>query len=411
MPIAKGGFGWSNTDFGNLTSCFTIFYAGVTVFAGWFIDKIGTKLGLALSLIVWSVFGMLNALAGSTVAVHIVIRSLFGIGEGGNFPASIKTVAEWFPKKERALATGIFNSGSNIGAMIAALFVPWCLAYWGNDPGWKYAFIITGGLGFIWLFFWFVLYDTPSAHKKLSKEEFKYIHSDDIVAHVAPSEDVAALQKIPWSKLLVYPQTWAFFMGKFLTDGVWWFLLFWLPDYLKKQFGMTGTAVMWPTFIVYGIAIFGSTFGGSIPLFLINRGMTVYKARMTAMLVIALFPVLLLLTQYFGNTAVFGGYASTLAIGIICIGAAAHQAWSANLFTTVSDMFPKRAVGSVIGIGTMAGGIGGFILQQLVGHLTDYYKATPHIAYSIMFAVCALAYIIAWIIIKALTYKNKAIPL
>jgi ACS family hexuronate transporter-like MFS transporter len=411
MPIAKGGFGWSNTDFGNLTSCFTIFYAGVTVFAGWFIDKIGTKLGLALSLIVWSVFGMLNALAGSTVAVHIVIRSLFGVGEGGNFPASIKTVAEWFPKKERALATGIFNSGSNMGAMIAALFVPWCLAYWGNDPGWKYAFIITGSLGFIWLFFWFALYNPPSSHKKLSKNEFDYIHSDDLVVHAAPSEDVALNQKIPWLKLLVFPQTWAFFMGKFLTDGVWWFLLFWLPDYLKKQFGMTGEQVMWPTFIVYGIAIFGSTFGGSIPLFLINRGMTVYKARMTAMLIIALFPVLLLLTQYFGNTAVFGNYASTLAIGIICIGAAAHQAWSANLFTTVSDMFPKRAVGSVIGIGTMAGGIGGFILQQLVGRLTDYYKATPHIAYSIMFAVCALAYIIAWIIIKALTYKNKAIPL
>ena len=348
-PVSKGGFGWSNTDFGNLTSCFTIFYAGVTVFAGWFIDKIGTKLGLALSLIVWSVFGMLNALAGATVTLHIVIRSLFGIGEGGNFPASIKTVAEWFPKKERALATGIFNSGSNIGAMIAALFVPWCLAYFGNDPGWKYAFIITGGLGFIWLFFWFALYSSPSEHKKLSTEEFNYIHSDDLVAHAAPSGDVAVDQKVPWVKLLVYPQTWAFVMGKSLTDGVWWFLLFWLPDYLKKQFGMTGEQVMWPTFIVYGIAIFGSTFGGSIPLFLINRGMTVYKARMTAMLIIALFPMLLLLTQYFGNKAIFGNYASTLAIAVICIGAAAHQAWSANLFTTVSDMFPKRAVGSVIG--------------------------------------------------------------
>ncbi len=410
-PISKGGFGWSNTDYSNLTSCFTFFYAFVTAFAGWFIDKIGTKLGLALSLIIWSVFGMLNALAGSTVAIHMVIRSLFGIGEAGNFPASIKTVAEWFPKKERALATGIFNSGSNVGAMIAALFVPWCLAYWGNDPGWKYAFIITGGLGFIWLFFWYALYSTPSAHKKISRDEYRYIHSDDLVAHAAPSEDVAALQKIPWVKLLIYPQTWAFVMGKFLTDGVWWFLLFWLPDYLKKQFGMTGEQVMWPTFIVYGIAIFGSTFGGSIPLFLINRGMSVYKARMTAMLIIALFPILLLTTQYFGNKAVFGDYASFLAIGVICIGAAAHQAWSANLFTTVSDMFPKRAIASVVGIGTMVGGIGGVIIQKLAGYLTDLYKATPHIAYSIMFAVCALAYIIAWSIIKALTFRNKAIPL
>jgi ACS family hexuronate transporter-like MFS transporter len=295
--------------------------------------------------------------------------------------------------------------------MIAALFVPWCLTYWGNDPGWKYAFIITGALGFIWLFFWFALYSTPAAHKKLSAAEFNYIHSDDLVAHAAPSEDVAAEQKIPWVKLLVYPQTWAFFMGKFLTDGVWWFLLFWLPDYLKKQFGMTGEQVMWPTFIVYGIAIFGSTFGGSIPLFLINRGMSVYKARMTAMLMIALFPILLLLTQYFGNVAVFGTNAAILAISIICIAAAAHQAWSANLFTTVSDMFPKRAVGSVIGIGTMAGGVGGFFIQQLAGHLTDHYKATPQIAYSIMFGLCALVYLIAWLIIKTLTRKNKAITL
>ena len=253
--------------------------------------------------------------------------------------------------------------------MIAALFVPWCLAYWGNDPGWKYAFIITGALGFIWLFFWFALYNSPSKHKKLSKEEFDYIHSDDVVVQcffVPPAEDVPFMtQKIPWVKLLNFPQTWAFFMGKFLTDGVWWFLLFWLPDYLKKQFGMTGEQVMWPTFIVYGIAIFGSTFGGSIPLFLINKGMSVYKARMTAMLIIALFPILLLSTQYFGNVAVFGSSASIFAIGVICIAAAAHQAWSANLFTTVSDMFPKRAVGSVIGIGTMAGGVGGFIIQEV----------------------------------------------
>jgi MFS transporter, ACS family, hexuronate transporter len=410
-PVAKGGFGWSDIDFGNLTTAFTIFYAGITVFAGWFIDKIGTRLGLALSLIIWSFFGMLNALAGSTVIAHIIIRSLFGIGEGGNFPASIKTVAEWFPKKERALATGIFNSGANIGAMIAALFVPWCLGYWGNDPGWKYAFIITGALGFLWLFFWFALYQSPSKHKKLSKEEYNYIHSDDVTAHVAPSEDITTAPKIPWIRLLGFQQAWAFFLGKFLTDGIWWFLLFWLPDYLKKQFGMTGTQVMWPTFIVYGIAIFGSTFGGSIPLFLINKGMPVYRARMTAMLIIALFPILLLLTQYFGNKAIFGNYASTLAVGIICIGAAAHQAWSCNLFTTVSDMFPKRAIGSIIGIGTMAGGIGGALVQQLAGHLNNYYKATPQTAYSIMFALCALAYILAWLIIRALTFRNKAIAL
>lgn len=407
-PIAKGGFGWTNSDYSNVTGLFTIFYAGMTVFAGWFIDRIGTKLGLALSLIVWSLFGMLNAFAGASVSLHIVVRSLFGIGEGGNFPASIKTVAEWFPKKERALATGIFNSGSNIGAMLASLFVPWCLFHFGNDPGWKYAYLMTGGIGFLWLIFWFAIYNPPSKHKKLSKEEFDYIHSDDLIAvHVAPSEDVAIENKMSWGKLLTYPQTWAFFVGKFMTDGIWWFLLFWLPDYLKKQFHMTSHEVMWPTFIVYGIAIFGSTFGGSIPLFLINRGMAVKKARMTAMFVIALFPLTLFATQYFANVEHFGIHASTYAIAIICVAAAAHQAWSANLFTTVSDMFPKRAVGSVTGIGGLAGGVGGFIVQKLAGYLTDLYEATPQTAYAIMFAVCASAYIIAWTIIRYLSKNAK----
>ena len=408
-PKADGGFGWSNTDFSIVTSWFTGMYAVMTVFAGWFIDKIGTKLGLALSLIVWSVFGMLNALAGSALALHIIIRSLFGIGEGGNFPASIKTVAEWFPKKERALATGLFNSGSNIGAMIASLFVPWCLIHFGVDPGWKYAYLLTGGIGFVWLLFWFALYTSPTANKKLTKKEFDYIHSDDVAMHVTASEDVTTGNKISWFKLLTFPQTWAFFVGKFLTDGVWWFLLFWLPDYLKKQFGFTGHQVMWPTFIVYGIAIFGSTFGGSIPLFLINRGMNVRKARMTAMFIIALFPLLLLLTQYFADKAIFGNNAVYLAVGVICIAAAAHQAWSANLFTTVSDMFPKRSVGSVTGIGGLAGGIGGVIIQRVAGHLTDLYAATPQIAYGIMFTICSLAYIISWIIIRALTHKPAQI--
>ena len=411
-PVAKGGFGWTNSDYSDVTGYFTLFYAGMTVLAGLVIDKIGTKMGLALSLIVWSLFGMLNAFAGSSVVVHTIVRSLFGIGEGGNFPASIKTVAEWFPKKERALATGIFNSGSNIGAMIAALFVPWCLLHFGNDPGWKYAYILTGGIGFLWLIFWFILYSSPADCKKLSKKEFDYIHIDDTHMHVAPSEDVTTKpvqDKISWFRLLSYPQTWAFFVGKFMTDGVWWFLLFWLPDYLKKQFGFTSAQVGLPTFIVYGIAIFGSTFGGSIPLFLINRGMTVKKARMTSMFVIALFPLLLLLTQYFGDKSIFGDNAVFLAVGVICISAAAHQAWSANLFTTVSDMFPKRTVGSVTGIGGLAGGLGGYIIQKLAGHLTDRYIATPQTAYGIMFGICALAYMISWIVIRILTNKPAKI--
>jgi len=409
-PVAKGGFGWTDNQYSYVTSFFTLFYAGVTVMAGLVIDKIGTKLGLALSLITWSVFGILNAFAGSSVVTHTIVRSLFGIGEAGNFPASIKTIAEWFPKKERALATGIFNSGANIGAMIAALLVPWCLIHWGEAEGWKMAYIITGASGFLWLTFWFALYNPPGKSAFLSKAEYDHIHIDDEVAvHAAPSEDIYMREKVSWAKLFRYPQTWAFFWGKFLTDGIWWFLLFWLPDYLKKQFGMDIHHIMWPTFVVYAISIVGSTFGGNLPRIMINRGMPVYKARMTAMFVIALFPLFLLLTQYFGDKERFGDYAATLAIAVICIGAAAHQAWSANLFTTVSDMFPKKAVGSVTGIGGMAGGLGGVIIQRLSGILNTTYHYQPQTAYLIMFVICALVYIIAWAIIRILTSKPAVI--
>ena len=353
---------------------------------------------------------MANALAGSSVVTHIIVRSLFGIGEAGNFPASIKTIAEWFPKRERALATGVFNSGANLGAMVAALFVPWCLIHWGEAAGWKMAYLLTGAAGFVWLIFWFILYHPPRQSRFVSKAEFDYIHEDDLVAHVAPSEDVAVRKKVSWWKLFRYRQTWAFFLGKFLTDGIWWFLLFWLPDYFKKQFGMDLHHIRWPTFIVYTVSILGSTLGGNLPRMMINRGLPVHKARMRAMFIIALFPLFLLLTQYFGNKAVFGNYASILAIAVICIGAAAHQAWSANLYTTVSDMFPKSAVGSVIGIGGTAGGIGGVLIQLLSGALNTAYKATPQTAYLIMFTISALAYIIAWTVIKLLTRRTSVIP-
>jgi nitrate/nitrite transporter NarK len=537
-PVEKGGFGWSNTDFANLTSFFTAFYAGMTIIAGWVIDKIGTKIGLAISLIFWSLFGIANAFVGRLVTMHILVRSAFAVGEGGNFPASIKTVAEWFPKRERALATGIFNSGSNFGAMAAALFVPWCLVYFGDERGWKMAFILTGAAGFLWLFFWFRFYEIPARQERLSKAEFDYIHSDRedsateekpgkgvfgklfsvsgriprgafwgtmilmgiltlfvflmtslIVAHGAhlyvpgggvnqlmqrlvhaPNENayvlgvrVAWLLAVSWiaialqikrwhdlaktgwlvllnlvpavgtaitiivlgfSKggsgpnqfggqggpgLLGCRQTWSFFWGKFLTDGVWWFYLFWLPDYLEKQFGMEKAQVMLPTFIVYGVAIIGSVYGGSIPMTLIKKGMAVYKARMLAMFLIALAPLTVLATQYFGNVSRFGNWAAVLAVGTICIGAAAHQAWSANLFTTVSDMFPKKTVGSVTGIGTLAGGLGGVVVQQLAGGLTDAFKETPQTAYLVMFIICALSYLIAWAVMKALVPRHQPV--
>ncbi len=378
----------------------------MTLVVGWVIDRIGTKLGLALSLIVWSVCGIANAFVGRLLMMHIIIRSAFAVGEAGNFPASIKTVAEWFPKRERALATGIFNSGSNFGAMIAALFVPWCMIYFGDQRGWKMAFIFTGAAGFLWLFFWFWLYESPGKQKRLSRAEYDYIHIDDDKTVVETNDDKA---KVSWWRLFGYRQSWAFFVGKFMTDGIWWFYLFWLPDYLFKQFDMTKAQVILPTFIVYGVAIVGSIYGGSIPMTLIKKGMPVYKARMTAMFLIALAPLLVLSTQYFGDVARFGHMASVLAVATICIGAAAHQAWSANLFTTVSDMFPKKAVGSVTGIGTTAGGIGGVIVQLLAGTLTDAFKKNPQTAYLIMFIVCALSYLIAWGLMKALVPRHKPI--
>jgi ACS family hexuronate transporter-like MFS transporter len=406
-PVDQGGFGWSNSDYSYVTGFFTLFYAGMTVLAGWVIDKIGTKLGLALSLIVWSTFGILNAFVGRLVVMHIAVRSAFGIGEGGNFPASIKTVAEWFPKRERALATGIFNSGSNVGAMVAAIFVPWCLVHFGDEKGWKMAFILTGAIGFLWLIFWFWLYDTPARQTRLSKAEYDYIHIDEEVKSVENGGTDKA--KVSWLKLFGYRQTWAIFFGKFMTDGIWWFYLFWLPDYLNKQFGMTKQQVTLPTFIVYGIAIIGSIYGGSIPLTFIKRGMPVYKARMTAMLLIALFPLTVLTTQYFGDVGHFGKMAAVLAIATICVGASAHQAWSANLFTTTSDMFPKKAVASVTGIGAMAGGLGGFLLLLLAGVLADAFKATPQTAYLLMFIICAFSYLIAWGIMKALVPQHRTI--
>ena len=282
MPAgSQGGFGWTNSDFAYLTSAFTGVYAAATVLAGWLIDRIGTKLGLALSLIAWSVFGILNAFVGRLLVMHIMVRSLFAVGEAGNFPASIKTVAEWFPKRERALATSIFNAGSNSGAMVAALSFPTCMIYFGEKQGWKWAFIITGALGFFWLIFWFWLYDPPGKHHSFPRPNTITFTLTMKSPADAPDGDKA---KVPWLRLFGYRQLWAFIAGKFMTDGIWWFYLFWLPAYLHDQFKMTQSEVRMPTFIVYGVAILGSIYGSSIPFTLIKRGMAVYQARMMTML-------------------------------------------------------------------------------------------------------------------------------
>ncbi len=423
------GFNWTPQMFSYLTSAFTLAYALCTLVIGWVIDKLGTKLGLALSLIVWSISGIASAFMGKGLGAHIAARSFFGIGEAGNFPGSIKAVAEWFPKKERALATGIFNSGSNIGAMICAIFVPWCLLKWsggdnlflGQFHGWQAAFIITGVIGFLWLIFWGIFYKSPKKmleEKRIGQAEYDYINSDDKEVAAEPEAEDDG-KGVSWGKMLTYKQTWSFVLGKFLTDGIWWFLLFWLPTYVKQTFCVgldedtTALYVMISNFVVFGIAIIGSVYGGSIPLTIMNKHQDwdPYKSRMTAMLIIAVCPLLLVSTQFVGGISGIGGLIA--AIAVISIAGAAHQAWSANLFTTVSDMFPKKAVGTVTGIGAAAGGLGGVLVQLLAGFCDGTIGAAygSFWAYMIMFCVCAVAYLLAWILMKVLVPKYELVKL
>ncbi len=366
------------------------------ILAGRFIDKIGTKLGYAISILAWSFAAMGHAFVKSTIG-FVGARGALGVSEAGNFPSAIKTVAEWFPKKERALATGIFNSGANIGAIIAPLTVPFIAAKW----GWQWAFIITGAAGFLWLIFWFAFYEIPAKQKRLGKAEYDFIHSD--ADEIKVNDEIADTGKISWFRLLSFKQTWAFFFGKFLTDPVWWFYLFWLPAFLKAQYGIENTAVALPVALVYTMSSFGSIFGGWLPYYFINKGWTVYRARRTSMFIYALFAVPVVFAQVVGDVNMW------FAIIIIGIAAAGHQAWSANIFTTVSDMFPKKAVASVTGIGGMAGAVGGMLIAWLAGMLFDHYKALGKIeaGYYIMFIICGCAYVAAWIVMQLLAPKMK----
>lgn len=385
-------FGWNETDYANIVIAFQIAYAMGMVGSGIIIDRIGTKLGYALSLTIWSIASIGHAFATSTIG-FMVARGVLGFSEAGNFPAAIKTVAEWFPKKERALAAGIFNSGTNIGAILAPLTVPLIAGI----MGWEWAFIITGAIGLIWLIFWWLFYESPQKHKKISKVEYDYIHSDDI-EEIATTDNT---EKIKWSKLLGYKQTWAFALLKFFTDPVWWFILFWLPSFLNKQYGMTKMELAFPIAVVYTMAMFGSIAGGWLSGYFINRGWPLYKARRTALLIFALCALPMLAAQWIGT---FNYWYAVLIIGLA---ASAHQAWSANIFTTVSDMFPKRAVASVVGIGGMIGSIGGIIIARTAGLLLDHYDAIGSIetGYYIMFIICALAYLIAWTFFSLLVPK------
>lgn len=390
-PTLEVEFNWTESDYANIVMAFAACYALGFIIFGNIIDKIGTKIGYSISIVVWSIAAMLHAIVNTTLGFGAV-RGLLGLGEAGNFPAAVKAVAEWFPKKERALATGIFNSGTSIGAVAAPVMVPWILGLY----GWQEAFLITGALGFVWLIFWWLFYDIPSKHKKISKEEFELIHSD----HDPDSEHTGSVK---WRRLLSIKQTWVFIVGKLFTDPVWWFFLFWLPSYFSSTFSLDLKKPSLHLVVVYAATTVGSIAGGYLSSYLIRKGWPVLKARKAALLTAAICVLPILFARFATDIWV--------AVGIISIAAAAHQAWSSNIFTIVSDMVPKKAVSSVVGIGGMTGSIGSTFFPLLVGFILDYYKLAGNIVagYNIIFIICGFAYIIAWLIIHILTSRMKPV--
>ncbi len=434
QPLLAEEFHWTDNDYGTITAIFSLVYAISMLFAGKIIDKLGTKKGYMWSIIIWSVGAAIHALSGIvterivglpnadalravaqgtelaaqismiSVTAFTFSRIILAIGEAGNFPAAIKATAEYFPKKDRAFATGIFNSGANVGAILAPLTVPVMAELW----GWETAFIVVGIIGFIWVGFWQFMYHTPETNPNMNEAERLYIHQDSEQDKDIPVNGY----KVTYKQALRYKQTWAFAVGKFLTDGVWWFFLFWTPAYLKAQYGMTGTEIALPIATLYTITVAGSVLGGKFPTYFINRGMNPYAGRMRAMLIIAFLPLVVLFAQPLGYISFW------VPVLLISIGASAHQAWSANLFTTVGDMFPKKAVATITGIGGMAGGIGSFFINKGSGMLFTHaenvnmgflgFNGKPA-GYFIVFIFCAIAYLLGWIIMKSLVPKYKVI--
>lgn len=392
-PTLEKELGWDNTIYGYINSVFQLFYALGLLFAGWIIDKVGTKLGYIVSITVWSTASLLNAAAGSTLG-FLAARGLLGIGESGNFPTAIRTVAEWFPKKERAFATGVFNSGANIGAVAAPVLIPLILGLY----GWHTAFLITGGLGFIWLFFWVMFYEIPSKKKNISAREYAHIHSDN-------EQGMKASPKIKWGGLFKIRQTWAFIVGKFLTDPIWYFFLTWLPDYFNKTFHLDLTKPTLPLIVIYSATTIGSIGGGFLSSWLIRIGWTPVKARKACMFLFACCVVPIVTARYATNI--------WQAVGLLSLAAAAHQAWSANIFTTVSDSFPKNSISSVIGIGSMAGSVGGMLFPVIIGYTLDFYKKTGGVTvgYNLIFLWCGGAYLLAWIITQQMLKKKQSLTI
>ena len=426
-------FNWTDADYGTITSLFSIFYAVACLFAGKFVDWMGTKKGYLIAIGVWSAGAVMHAACGwataqivstwalavSTVSVYLFLlcRGILALGESGNFPAAIKTTAEYFPKKDRAFATSIFNAGASVGALAAPLMIP-PLA---KAFGWEWAFIIIGALGFLWMFFWQFMYEKPEKSRHVNEAELAYIRQDDDKT-VIPSEVEGSPQEektIPFIQCFRYRQTWSFIVGKFLTDGVWWFFLFWAPAYFQDQFHAPASSPLGQglIFTLYAIVTVISLFGGYLPkLFVEKKGMHPYSGRMLAMLLFAFFPLVALAAQP------LGGYSPWWPAILIGLAGAGHQAWSANIFSTVGDMFPKSTIASITGIGAMAGGIGSMIIQKVAGNLFTYaegqgaafhflgFEGKPA-GYFIMFCFCGLAYLVAWIIMKSLVPRYKPVEI
>ena len=376
--------GWSEIDYGNITAAFSAAYALGLILSGRLMDRFGTKVGYALSITIWSIAGAVTALARTPLQFGLC-RALLGLGEAGNFPAAIKSVAEWFPKKERALATGIFNAGTNVGAIVAPLTVPWVFLH----LGWQWAFILTGAIGFVWLALWLPLYGKPEQHPKISSGELAYIQCD-------PTDPPG---KSPWIKLIPHRQASAFAIAKYMTDPVWWFYLFWTPKFLSEKHHLDLTTIPLPLVIIYLIADVGSVGGGWLSSSLIKRGWSINRSRKTTMFICALLVTPVVFVSRIDSL--------WLAVSLIGLAAAAHQGWSANLFSTASDTFPRRAVGSVIGIGGMAGAIGGVMLQVITGVVL---QKTPG-DYTVNFIIAGSVYLIAFVIFHLLGPKLEPVDL
>ncbi len=441
----KPEFHWTDANYGTITSFFSIFYAIACLFAGKFVDWMGTKKGYLIAIGVWSAGACLHAACGwatafftpgvesaaalkaieagsnialavSTTSVYLFLlcRGILALGEAGNFPAAIKVTAEYFPKKDRAFATSIFNAGASVGALAAPLCIPPLAVKF----GWEMAFIIIGALGFIWMFFWALMYEKPENSKHVNEAELEYIHQDD-AAEAAEKAAIAAQKAIPFGKCFGYKQTWAFIVGKFFTDGVWWFFHFWAPSYFSNQFSAPATSGLGQAliFTLYAIVTVISIGGGYLPkIFVDKKGMNPYNGRMLAMLIFAFFPIAALFAQPLGMHFDSPWWPAIL----IGLAGAGHQAWSANLFSTIGDMFPKSTIATITGIGAMAGGVGSMIIQKAAGNLFTYaekagsaftflgFEGKPA-GYFIVFCFCGIAYLIAWSIMKTLVPKYKPI--